>query len=229
MNQGVNLPLTGGLPSVTEQNEWNAAANTPVLVSGVGQQGQMYRVSVAGTTVLDGVSNWSFDDWAVFLNGAWRRIAGGSASKNPYAMIGATTLQNLNTVGLTTVDFSTVLANTIPGLTVGPTGIVSAPAGEYRMAYSIAGVDTDNNRKTVGCSLLVDGATFGFKTVGWLYARNLVDAEAVMNCVYTADPTIVPPFSSVPRTWQIVTLRTGTAGGFNSTPGFNWWYIEKVG
>ena len=35
----------------------------PTLASGVGTQGHYYIVSVAGTTNLDGVTDWQVGDW----------------------------------------------------------------------------------------------------------------------------------------------------------------------
>ncbi|MCC3246656.1 hypothetical protein LG047_15245 [Methylocystis sp. WRRC1] len=66
------------------QGVWDASTNlvTPIvgvggpLVSSVGNEGWMYRVAVAGSTNLDGVSAWGVNDYVVFLAGAWRKIAG---------------------------------------------------------------------------------------------------------------------------------------------------------
>ena len=53
---------------------WNASTNTPVLASGVGTKGDYYVVSVAGTTNLDGVTDWQINDWAVFNGSVWEKI-----------------------------------------------------------------------------------------------------------------------------------------------------------
>lgn len=37
---------------------WNASTNTPTLASGVGDPGSYYIVSVAGSTNLDGITDW---------------------------------------------------------------------------------------------------------------------------------------------------------------------------
>ena len=57
---------------------WNASTNTPTLASGVGTQGQYYVVSVAGSTNLDGETNWQVGDWAVFNGSVWQKVDGGS-------------------------------------------------------------------------------------------------------------------------------------------------------
>ena len=53
---------------------WNASTNTPVLASGVGTKGDYYVVSVAGTTNLNGVTDWQINDWAVFNGSVWEKI-----------------------------------------------------------------------------------------------------------------------------------------------------------
>ena len=57
------------------QGNWNADTNTPTLVSSTGTSGHYYIVSVAGTTNLDGVSDWGVGDWAVFTDtGVWQKL-----------------------------------------------------------------------------------------------------------------------------------------------------------
>ena len=53
---------------------WNASTNTPTLTSGVGNKGDYYVVSVAGTTNLDGITDWQVNDIAVFNGSAWQKI-----------------------------------------------------------------------------------------------------------------------------------------------------------
>jgi hypothetical protein len=60
------------------QGSWNASTNSPALASGVGTKGEFYIVSVAGTTSLDGISNWGIGDWALFNGTVWQRVEGGA-------------------------------------------------------------------------------------------------------------------------------------------------------
>jgi len=62
--------LVAGL---TYKGAWNAATNTPPLASGVGDVGDLWGVSVAGTTNLDGNAVWAVGDQATF-SGTWARI-----------------------------------------------------------------------------------------------------------------------------------------------------------
>ena len=49
------------------QGTWNATTNSPSLSSGTGTTGHFYIVSVAGSTDLDGITDWKVGDWAVFV------------------------------------------------------------------------------------------------------------------------------------------------------------------
>jgi len=53
---------------------WNATTNTPALASGTGTQGEYYITNVAGTTNLDGITDWQIGDWAVFNGTVWQKI-----------------------------------------------------------------------------------------------------------------------------------------------------------
>jgi hypothetical protein len=65
--------VTGGLDY---QGTWNAATNTPALTSGGSgrSKGDYYKVSVAGATVLDGISDWKVGDWVVFNGTTWDKL-----------------------------------------------------------------------------------------------------------------------------------------------------------
>jgi hypothetical protein len=53
------------------QGTWNASTNTPTLATGTGTSGNLYKVSVAGSTVLDDVTSWSANDFAIFDGRDW--------------------------------------------------------------------------------------------------------------------------------------------------------------
>ncbi len=91
---GTNLSwgdIAGGLDY---QGTWNAATNTPTLASGVGVNGYYYVVSVAGSTNLNGVTDWQPGDWVIFNGTAWQKIdqswATAGVNNNITAMTGIT-------------------------------------------------------------------------------------------------------------------------------------------
>jgi hypothetical protein len=63
--------VTGGL---SYQGAWNALTNTPTLTSSAGTNGNYYVVSVAGTTNLNGITDWQIGDWAIFNGTIWQKI-----------------------------------------------------------------------------------------------------------------------------------------------------------
>jgi hypothetical protein len=66
-----NIPPVDGL---IYKGTWNAETNLPALESGEGTTGDFYIVNTAGTTDLDGVTDWQVGDWAIFEGGAWIKV-----------------------------------------------------------------------------------------------------------------------------------------------------------
>ena len=62
------------LGDLNYQGTWNATTNSPTLTSSVGTKGFYYVVSVAGTTNLNGITDWQIGDWAVFNGSVWQKI-----------------------------------------------------------------------------------------------------------------------------------------------------------
>lgn len=107
-NEGIanglaTLDSTGKIPliqipealigAVVYQGVWNAATNTPTLVSSVGTQGNYYKVSVAGSTTLDGNFQWNIGDVVIFDGATWDKIDGISSEVSSVAgRVGAVTL-----------------------------------------------------------------------------------------------------------------------------------------
>jgi hypothetical protein len=63
--------ITGTL---SYQGSWNAATNTPALASSVGTNGYYYVVGTAGSTNLNGITDWVVGDWAIFNGSIWQKI-----------------------------------------------------------------------------------------------------------------------------------------------------------
>lgn len=65
--------VAGGL---AYQGVWNAAINQPTLASGVGAKGTFYEIGSAGSTSLDGISQWNSGDFVVFSGTASQKVGG---------------------------------------------------------------------------------------------------------------------------------------------------------
>ena len=88
------------LGALSYQGTWNASTNTPTLTSSVGTKGYYYVVNVAGSTNLNGITDWVVGDWAVFNGSVWQKVDNTDAvtSVNGYT----------GTVVLTAADVSAV-------------------------------------------------------------------------------------------------------------------------
>ncbi len=62
--------------AVVYQGTWDVSTNTPTLESGVGTKGHYYKVSVAGTLAIDGISQWNVGDTIIFNGATWDKIDG---------------------------------------------------------------------------------------------------------------------------------------------------------
>jgi len=116
--------ITGIPQGLVYKGTWNANTNTPTLASGTGTTGEFYIVSVAGSTNLDGITDWQVGDWAIFVEvGAtdtWQKIDNsqsitGSGATNKIARWTAPTVLG---TGLIEDDGTTVTIGTNGNLTV---------------------------------------------------------------------------------------------------------------
>ena len=76
LDAGGKVP-TSQIPQMGDlnyQGTWNASTNTPTLTSSAGTKGFYYVVSVAGSTNLNGITDWKIGDWAVFNGSVWEKI-----------------------------------------------------------------------------------------------------------------------------------------------------------
>ncbi len=63
--------VAGGL---SYQGTWNASTNSPTLTSSVGTNGYYYVVDTAGSTNLNGITDWKAGDWLIFNGSTWQKI-----------------------------------------------------------------------------------------------------------------------------------------------------------
>jgi hypothetical protein len=64
----------GTTGALVYQGTWNALSNAPTLASSVGTKGYYYVVSTAGSTNLNGITDWQINDWAIFNGTIWEKI-----------------------------------------------------------------------------------------------------------------------------------------------------------
>jgi len=84
------------LGALSYQGTWNASTNTPTLTSSVGTKGYYYVVNVAGSTDLDGITDWVVGDWAVFNGSVWQQIDNTDAVTSVNGQVGTVVLTTTN-------------------------------------------------------------------------------------------------------------------------------------
>ena len=85
----VNGMSLGGLML---QGTWDANTNTPDLPAMTPTNNHFWIVSVSGTTTLGSISDWSVNDWALYINDGWTKISAGDRSVYSTLDIGDMTL-----------------------------------------------------------------------------------------------------------------------------------------
>ena len=100
------------LGALSYQGTWNASTNTPTLTSSVGTKGYYYVVSVAGSTNLNGITDWQVGDWAVYNGTAWQKIDNTDAVTSVNGYTGTVVLTTTDVTEGTNQYFTTSRART---------------------------------------------------------------------------------------------------------------------
>ena len=85
--------VAGGL---SYQGTWNASTNTPTLTSSVGVNGYYYIVATAGSTNLNGITDWQIGDWLMFNGSVWQKIDQSNLVTSVNGQTGAVSLTTTN-------------------------------------------------------------------------------------------------------------------------------------
>lgn len=120
--------INGVLGGVIFQSVWNASTNSPTLTSSVGTKGYYYIVSVAGSTSLDGITDWVVGDWAIYDGTVWRKVDNTDAVSSVNGFTGAVNLTTSHITEGSNLYFTNgrVIASTLTGYTSGAGTVSSA-------------------------------------------------------------------------------------------------------
>jgi hypothetical protein len=181
------------LGALSYQGTWNASTNTPTLASGAGVKGYYYVVSVAGSTNLDGITDWVVGDWAVYNGTAWQKVDNTDQVTSVNGLTGAVVLTTTNVAEGTNEYFTTararaansagtgisyasgVITNTAPDQTVVLTaGTGISTSGTYPN-FTIANTSPSLGGDVVGPASATDNAVARFDaTTGKLLQNSVV-------------------------------------------------------
>lgn len=183
--------LTGAL---VYQGSWNADTNSPTIpAASSGNTGYYYVVSVAGTTNIDGITNWAVGDWIVSNGLTWDKIDNTQAVTSVAGKTGTVTLTKSD-VGLGSVD------NTADA----DKPVSTAQASAIAAKESTANKNVANGYCGLDAGALVSissipGVNKGIQTYYGSSTLQLSDAGKVVEMAVTTDPNnlTVPLNSSV--------------------------------
>jgi hypothetical protein len=132
------IPMQGDL---NYQGTWNATTNTPTLTSSTGTQGYYYVVNVAGTTNLDGITDWQVGDWAIYNGTVWQKVDNTDAVSSVNGQTGTVVLTTTNIAEGTNEYFTTARARASVSAGTGisydnSTGVITNSAPDQTVAIS---------------------------------------------------------------------------------------------
>lgn len=139
--------INGLIGSTIYQGTWNANTNTPTLTSSVGTRGYYYIVNVAGTTNLNGITDWQVGDWAIFDGTAWQKVDNTDAVSSVNGQTGAVSLTTDNIPeGSTNLYFTNARARASLSFAAG--------SGAYNSTTGVITIPTNTNQLTNGASFI---------------------------------------------------------------------------
>ena len=138
------------------QGQWNASTNSPALVDGTGNTGDVYRVNVAGTQDLgSGSFSYVIGDWVMYNGTIWQK-----ANNAPNYTSGKQTLA-IDATAVTN-QYKDAAQLIVPNsLTLSLTGVIQREGADYTLS-TVGGVSRitftpGGGLATGGTSELING------------------------------------------------------------------------
>jgi hypothetical protein len=206
---------TNALGALNYKGTWDATANTPALASSVGTKGDYYVVSTAGSTALNGISNWGIGDWAVFNGSVWQRVEGGADLNGVNLTVsGTSTLSGKVTAQTLTIGLggsTTVATNTALGFEALNSASLTGDSNTGVGSQALGETTTGTNNSAHGAEALRFNTTGGSNTAVGSIALRLNTSGSNNSAV------------------GVQTLYSNTTGSQNSALGQNALYNNTTG
>ena len=142
----VQNQISGLAGGVTYQGTWNASTNTPTLTSSVGTKGYYYIVDVAGSTNLNGITDWKVGDWAIFNGSTWDKVDNTDAVSSVNGFTGAVSLTTSNIAEGTNLYYLDSRARLALSFTAG--------SGGYNNTTGVITIPTNTSQLTNGANFI---------------------------------------------------------------------------
>ena len=158
--------VAGGL---TYQGTWNATTNTPTLTSSVGTNGYYYIVATAGSTNLNGITDWQIGDWLMFNGSVWQKIDQSNLVTSVNGQTGAVSLTytDVNAIGSITSTDGSVTVSTTSGIADLSVAVSASTTNVIVFVRNATGATL-----TKGTAVYINGATGQNPTVTKAQANN---------------------------------------------------------
>lgn len=140
-----NVTTSSIIGTLSYQGAWDASTNTPALASSVGTSGYYYVVTTAGSTNLNGITDWAIGDWAIFNGSVWQKIDQTNTVTSVNGQTGAVSVGTVTSVAGT---------GTVNGITL--TGTVTS-SGNLTLGGTLSGVSLTT--QVSGTLPVVNGGT----------------------------------------------------------------------
>ena len=188
------------LGALSYQGTWNASTNTPTLTSSVGTKGYYYVVNVAGSTNLNGITDWQIGDWAVYNGSAWQKIDNTDAvtSVNGYT---GTVVLNATDVGAVSSVSGTAPVSVATGTTTPVVSLASAygdtqnPYASKTANYVLASPNGSAGVPTFRALVAADLPSLSGSYIPYTGASSAIDlnAQTVTNIAHLGINTTTVP------------------------------------
>ena len=219
LDSGGTVPISqlpaAVLGALSYQGTWNASTNTPTLTSSVGTKGYYYVVNVAGSTNLNGITDWLVGDWAVFNGSVWQKVDNTDAVTSVNGYTGTVVLTQTDISG-TVPTSRTLTAGT--GLTGGGDLSANRTFAIDSTVATLTGTQTLTNKTLTAPKIDLINDTNGNEILGLSPTASATDFLTVKNGIgvgvplhlYADGSSTNVGFHIQPKGTGLVTISDGT-------------------